>query len=85
MNVTRTRTTLYIDTDIQLNLANYLTAKLFNFHSLEVVSRWRDPQLEVSDNCSDEQILIASVVFRHLIDTINTFFLRANNTLNQQI
>ena len=31
---------------------NPLTAKLFNlnFHSLEVVSRWRDPQLQVSEN-----------------------------------
>ena len=34
---------------------NPLTAKLFNlnFHSLEVVSRWRDPQLQVSENHSD--------------------------------
>ena len=38
------------------NLAiNPLTAKLFNlnFHPLEVVSRWRDPQLQVSKNYSD--------------------------------
>ena len=34
---------------------NPLTAKLFNlnFRSLEVVSRWRDPQLQVSENYSD--------------------------------
>ena len=34
---------------------NPLTAKLFdlNFHPLEVVSRWRDPQLQVSENYSD--------------------------------
>ena len=34
---------------------NPLTAKLFNlnFHSLEVVSRLRDPQLQVSENYSD--------------------------------
>ena len=34
---------------------NPLTAKLFNqtFHPLEVVSRWRDPQLQVSKNYSD--------------------------------
>ena len=34
---------------------NHLTAKLFNlnFHPLEVVSRWRDPQLQVSENYSD--------------------------------
>ena len=34
---------------------NPLTAKLFslNFHPLEVVLRWRDPQLQVSENCSD--------------------------------
>ena len=34
---------------------NPVTAKLFilNFHPLEVVSRWRDPQLQVSENYSD--------------------------------
>ena len=34
---------------------NPLTAKLFNlnFHTLEVVSRSRDPQLQVSENYSD--------------------------------
>ena len=34
---------------------NPLTAKLFNFnfHPLEIVSRWRDPQLEVSENYSE--------------------------------
>ena len=34
---------------------NPLTAKIFNlnFHSLEVVSRCRDPQLQVSKNYSD--------------------------------
>ena len=34
---------------------NPLTAKLFNwnFHPLEVVARWRDPQLQVSENYSD--------------------------------
>ena len=34
---------------------NPLTAKLFNlnFHQPEVVSRWRDPQLQVSENYSD--------------------------------
>ena len=34
-----------------------LTAKLFNlnFHSLDVVSRCRDPQLQVSENYSDLQ------------------------------
>ena len=36
-------------------LINPLTAKLFNqnFYSLEVVSRRRDPQLQVSENCAD--------------------------------
>ena len=31
---------------------NSLTAKLlnYNFHSLEIVSRWRDSQLQVSEN-----------------------------------
>ena len=35
-----------------------LTAELFNlnFYPLEVVSRWRDPQLQVSENYSDWQI-----------------------------
>ena len=34
---------------------NPLTAKLFNlnFHPLEVVSRYSDPQLQVSENYSD--------------------------------
>ena len=32
---------------------NPSTAKLFNFHPLEVVSRWRDPQLQVGENYSD--------------------------------
>ena len=34
---------------------NPLTAKLFNlnFHPLEIVSRWRDPQLQVGENYSD--------------------------------
>ena len=34
---------------------NPLTAKLFNlnFHPLEVVSRWRDPQLQACENYSD--------------------------------
>ena len=37
------------------NVFNPLTAKSFNlnFHPLEVVSRWRDPQLQVSENSSD--------------------------------
>ena len=37
------------------NCINPLTAKLFNlnFHPFEVVSRWRDPQLQVSENYSD--------------------------------
>ena len=32
-----------------------LNAKLFNwnFHPLEIVSRWRDPQLQVSENYLD--------------------------------
>ena len=52
---------------------NPLTAKLFtrNFNPLEVVSRWRDPQLQVSENKSDLkkmevncfQILLIDVLF----------------------
>ena len=46
----RFRTTLEF-----MMLVSPLTAKLFNlnFHPLEVVSRWRDPQLQVSENYSD--------------------------------
>ena len=41
--------------DIYTNDIDPLTAKLFNFnfHPLEVVSRWRDPQLQVSENDTD--------------------------------
>ena len=52
---------------------NPLTAKLFNlnFHPLEVVSRWRDPQLQVSKNyvrfdkmeVNKFQILLIDVTF----------------------
>ena len=39
---------------VEINI-NPLTTKLFNlnFHLLEVVSRWRDPQLQMSENYSD--------------------------------
>ena len=45
---------------------NPLTAKLFNlnFHPLEVVSRWRDPQLQVSENYSD--LTIGGQLFANL-------------------
>ena len=44
----------------------HLTAKLFNlnFHPLEFVSRWRDPQLQVSENYSDLTIW-RSTVFKY--------------------
>ena len=40
---------------VTLNMLNPLTAKLINlnFHPPEVVSRWRDPQLQVSENYAD--------------------------------
>ena len=51
----------------------FKTTKLFNlnFHPLEVLSRWRDPQLQVSENYSDLtkkevncfQILLIDVAF----------------------
>ena len=49
---------LHSNHDCWINDYNHfypLTAKLFilNFHPLEVVSRWRDPQLQVSENYSD--------------------------------
>ena len=42
-------------TKVRQRSVNPLTAKLFNwnFYPLEVVSRWRDPQLQVSENYSD--------------------------------
>ena len=42
-------------TNVRYSDFNPLTAKLFNlnFHPLEVVSRLRDPQLQVSENYSD--------------------------------
>ena len=42
-------------TIVLLNSFNPLAAKLFNlnFHPLEIVSRRRDPQLQVSKNYSD--------------------------------
>ena len=47
-------TFVYGERSILSNL-NLLTAKLFNwnFHPLEVVSRSRDPQLQVSENNAD--------------------------------
>ena len=46
---------LYIFNLSVRNRLNPLTAKLKNrnFHPLEVVSRWRDPQLQVCENNSD--------------------------------
>ena len=44
-------------------MLNRLTAKLFNlnFHPLEVVSRRRDPQLQVSENYSDLTQLFSNI------------------------
>ena len=44
-----------LNSQSQIGQVKPLTAKLFNlnFHLLEVVSRWRDPQLQVSENYSD--------------------------------
>ena len=43
---------LWIAVALLNSTLNPLTAKLFNlnFHPLEVVSRWRDPQLQVREN-----------------------------------
>ena len=59
--------------NLQAGSSNPLTVKLFNlnFHPLEVVSRWRDPQLQVSENYTDLkkmevnsfQILLVDVTF----------------------
>ena len=49
-------TQLRVDGNECFNVEHYtLTAKLFNlnFHPLEVVSRWRDPQLQGSENYAD--------------------------------
>ena len=50
----------------RLATINPLTSELlnFNFHPLEVVSRWRDPQLQVSENYSDLTKL-RSTVFKY--------------------
>ena len=52
---------------------NPLTAKLFNlnFHRLEVVSRSRDPQLQMSDNYSD--LTKWSSIFSNLADLMLNF------------
>ena len=52
-----------------------LTAKLFfwNFHSLEVVSRWRDSQIQVSENYSD-LTKWWSTIFKFLLIDV-TFYL----------
>ena len=46
---------IVLDKTFNFHYINPLTAKLFNlnFHPLEVVSRWRDTQLQVSENYSD--------------------------------
>ena len=43
------------ETRINNVFVKLFTAKLinWNFHSTEIVSRWRDPQLQVSENYSD--------------------------------
>ena len=41
----------------------------WNFHPLEVVSRWRDPQLQVSENYSylkAFEIVLIDVTFYHV-------------------
>ena len=58
-------------------LFNPLTAKLFNlnFHPLEVVSRWRDLQFQMSENYSD--LTRKNWIFTHfklcLADAIHNF------------
>ena len=43
------------EVSLRNNAFNPLTAKLFNqnFYPSEIVSRWRDPQLQVSENYLD--------------------------------
>ena len=47
---------------LAIKRVNPLTAKLFNlnFHPLEAVSRWRDPQLQVSENYYSDKIEVNS-------------------------
>ena len=62
---------------LERTVNNPLAATLFNwnFHPLEFVSRWRDPQLQVSENYSDFtkkevtyfQILLIDLIFIDLI------------------
>ena len=59
----RLKTTIIVISRIRVNP---LTVKLFNlnFHSLEVVFRWRDPQLQVSENYSDVQKVVLNVLIK---------------------
>ena len=59
---------------------NTVTAKwlILNFHPLEVVSRWRDPQLQVGENCLD-LTKWSSAIFILLIDV--TFYIWHVQTL----
>ena len=54
---------------------NPLAAKLFNlnFHPLEVVSRWRDPQLQVSKNYSD--MTKSGALFSNIADWCHILYL----------
>ena len=58
-----------------MKLFNHLAAKLFNlnFHSLEVVSRWRDPQLQVGENYSD-LTKWRSILFQILLVYVTFYF-----------
>ena len=66
LDLKQTRGIIQLSNYLMVSLAAYrmvsgsiliicFTAKLFNvnFHSLEDVFRWRDPQLQVSENYSD--------------------------------
>ena len=71
--------TLFFDSKYQIDLSTFrsyinpLIAKLFilSFHPFEVVSRWRDPQLQVSEKLfrfdkmevNSFQILLVDVTF----------------------
>ena len=68
----------------ETNQINPLTATLFhwNFHSLEVVSRLRDPQLQVSGNYSD--LAKWRSTFFDLVDLMSHFILTHLNCDNKK-
>ena len=72
--VTRTRVNILSPMVVWRLQPRILSALInWNFHQLEVVSRWRDPQLQVGENCSDLKKIEVNDFESLLIDV--TFYL----------